>query len=60
MPEERMTSECECNQGRELVCIQLLLNMAREFYACEQNTPTTAPPPTLVFLAGFYRRAVSS
>ena len=37
MPEERTTNERECNQGRELVCIQLLLNMAREFYACEQN-----------------------
>ena len=37
MPEERMTNERECNQGRELVCIQLLLNMAREFYSHEQN-----------------------
>ena len=37
MHEERTTNERECNQGRELVCIQLLLNMAREFYACEQN-----------------------
>ena len=37
MPEERTTNERECNQGRELVCIQLLLNMAREFYACDQN-----------------------
>lgn len=30
-------TEVNCNQGREAVCIQMLLDMAKEFYFDPQN-----------------------